>query len=214
MPSATQKAAAESSRIIPWWLDDMSAVASAAIRRDGMLLEANRGFRAVVQGPTVDGSRVGDVFLNPAFDQLAGRSGLVPGDAVYTGILNLGNAQGTTVSLRGSVYDLGDFLLVVAEHDVAGITRAIDRLTLLNEQLVQARRGIGGPQPGRGDSKLTPRELEVLERLVTGRSNKEIAADLGISPRTVEVHRARVMAKMKAKNVVELLQAVAGWPLP
>lgn len=214
MPTAAQKATAESSRIIPWWLDDVSAVASAVIRRDGMLLEANRGFRAAIAGPNDDVVQIRDAFLNPAFDQLAGRSSRAAGDAIYTGILNLGSAQGTTVSLRGSIYDLGASLLVVAEHDVAGITRAIDRLTLLNEQLVQARRGPVGRQRERGDSKLTPRELDVLERLVTGRSNKEIAADLGISPRTVEVHRARVMAKMKAKNVIELLQTVSGWPLP
>ncbi len=213
MPAATQKAAAESSSVIPWWLDGMSAVACAVIRRDGTLLEANRGFHTAVAGPH-DDPQVRDAFLNPAFDQLAGRSSRVPGDAIYTGILNLGSADGTTVSLRGSVFDFGGCLLVVAEHDVAGITRAIDRLTLLNEQLVQARRGAVVRQVERGDSKLTPREMDVLERLVTGGSNKQIAGDLGISPRTVEVHRARVMAKMKVKNVVELLQAVAGWPLP
>ncbi len=213
MPAATQKAAAESSSVIPWWLDGMSAVACAVIRRDGMLLEANRGFHTAIAGPH-DDPQVRDAFLSPTFDQFAGRSSRMSGGAIFTGILNLGSADGTTVSLRGSVYDLGDCLLVVAEHDVAGITRAIDRLTLLNDQLAQTRRGSVGRQLERSHSKLTPREMDVLERLVTGRSNKEIAGDLGISPRTVEVHRARVMAKMKAKNVVELLQTVSGWPLP
>ena len=53
---------------------------------------------------------------------------------------------------------------------------------------------------------LTSREYEVLEQLVAGKSNKEIAALLGISPRTVEFHRAHVMEKMAAKGLPELVR--------
>ncbi|MDJ0390519.1 response regulator FixJ [Roseomonas sp. E05] len=55
-------------------------------------------------------------------------------------------------------------------------------------------------------ASLTPREHQVLERLVAGHPNKTIAYDLGASPRTVEVHRARVMEKMGARNLSELVR--------
>lgn len=53
--------------------------------------------------------------------------------------------------------------------------------------------------------KLTEREHEVFTWLVQGKSNKEIALILNISPRTVEVHRANIMVKLDAENLVDLL---------
>lgn len=54
---------------------------------------------------------------------------------------------------------------------------------------------------------LTPREREVMELLVVGHPNKVIAHRLDISPRTVEIHRAHVMEKMKAKSLPELVRS-------
>jgi FixJ family two-component response regulator len=51
---------------------------------------------------------------------------------------------------------------------------------------------------------LTPREREVLEHVVAGKLNKQIAGDLGITEATVKMHRARVMAKMKVQSVAKL----------
>jgi FixJ family two-component response regulator len=60
--------------------------------------------------------------------------------------------------------------------------------------------------PGR--EPLTAREQDVLRGLVEGASNKEIALQLGISPRTIEVHRARIMEKLGAKNAADLIRLV------
>ena len=52
--------------------------------------------------------------------------------------------------------------------------------------------------------RLTPREREVLEHVATGKLNKQVAGDLGITEATVKMHRARVIAKMKVQSVAEL----------
>jgi RNA polymerase sigma factor (sigma-70 family) len=56
--------------------------------------------------------------------------------------------------------------------------------------------------------RLTPREREILELIMAGRLNKQIARELGISEKTVKVHRGRVMAKMHARRVAQLVQSV------
>ncbi len=53
---------------------------------------------------------------------------------------------------------------------------------------------------------LTPRERNVLDQLVIGRSNKVAAYELGISPRTIEIHRAHIMDKMNARSLSDLVR--------
>jgi two-component system, LuxR family, response regulator FixJ len=59
-----------------------------------------------------------------------------------------------------------------------------------------------------GSERLTRREHEVLAQITGGCSNKEAGRHLGISPRTIEVHRARIMEKLGAKNAADLVRIV------
>lgn len=66
-----------------------------------------------------------------------------------------------------------------------------------------------------GIASLTPREKQVLEQVVSGRQSKVVAFDLGISVRTVENHRARIMTKMNAESVSHLVRmALAAGVVP
>ena len=58
--------------------------------------------------------------------------------------------------------------------------------------------------------RLTRREREILKLLTAGHSNREIATQLGISPRTVEVHKARIMDKLECHSLAELIRVNIG----
>ena len=59
-----------------------------------------------------------------------------------------------------------------------------------------------------GHELLTARERDVLSQIASGSSNKQAGRELGISPRTIEVHRARIMEKLGAKNAADLVRIV------
>ena len=61
-----------------------------------------------------------------------------------------------------------------------------------------------------GCERLTPRERDVLREIMTGASSKEVARNFGISPRTIEVHRAQILQKLGARNSVDLTRIVFG----
>ena len=70
----------------------------------------------------------------------------------------------------------------------------------------QARRQIERAEIENRLAALSPRERDVLDGLVAGRANKQIAFDLGISPRTVEIYRANLMNKMQAGSLSDLVR--------
>lgn len=60
-----------------------------------------------------------------------------------------------------------------------------------------------------GLERLTPRELEVLKRAISGETAGESAGNLGISVRTVELHRQQVLAKLRVKNLTQAVRMIA-----
>ena len=87
-------------------------------------------------------------------------------------------------------------------------------LNLVERMLDHAREAFAGHQQAASRdallAKLTSREAQVLERIVAGRLNKQIADDLGISIKTVEAHRANIMEKLNANTVADLLKIALG----
>lgn len=127
-----------------------------------------------------------------------------------------------TLQERGSALSL---VIITAHGDVPSAraafrARAVDFLEkpFEREQLLaaieaafageeqRASRGQRQLQAAEKLASLTQREREVLEHAARGMHAKEIGAALGISPRTVEVHKARVMAKLGVRNVAELVR--------
>jgi FixJ family two-component response regulator len=95
-----------------------------------------------------------------------------------------------------------DFLTkpVSEENLLAAIERAIDRDRLMRQSRAELQ-AIGDRL-----NRLTPREREVLQHVVTGQLNKQIAADLGTVEKTVKVHRSRVMEKMGVRSLADLVR--------
>jgi FixJ family two-component response regulator len=86
----------------------------------------------------------------------------------------------------------------------------------VRDLIATARKSSQDSLPGFADFPgrhlLTGREREVLKEVANGASNKEAGRRLGISPRTVEVHRARIMTKVGARNAADLMRIVLSQP--
>jgi DNA-binding CsgD family transcriptional regulator len=120
-----------------------------------------------------------------------------------------------TYKLSGThACDLAD----VAQFHRFSIILRKGKWELLETPELAARRaatGLDGPtdvSPGAfaGAARLSPRQNETLAEIVKGASSKEAARTLGISPRTVEFHRANIMRKLGAANLAELMAIVLG----
>lgn len=94
--------------------------------------------------------------------------------------------------------------------DDEALLERVERALALDREQAEHARAVAAIEE-RIDS-LTPREREVMEQIVRGKLNKVIAADLGLSIRTVEVHRARVLEKLGARNGSEMVRVVLSTP--
>ncbi len=123
--------------------------------------------------------------------------------------------------LAMATYDLKvssavDVLDVVRAHDFAIARRPGDWQLMETLESKQADTGVRKindvsdaiPTPFPGRELLTDRERAVLAQIVNGASSKEVARDLGVSPRTVDFHRSNILQKLGARNIAELVRVV------
>jgi FixJ family two-component response regulator len=105
-------------------------------------------------------------------------------------------------TVRAMKHGASNFLTKpVDEEDLlAAVRAAIDKHRALRRQQVELS------EIRERLATLTPREREVLDYVVAGKLNKQIAGDLGTVEQTVKVHRARVMQKMRVQSVAELVR--------
>lgn len=132
-------------------------------------------------------------------EQLAARRSQIP-VVFMSGAASVGEAV--------SALKLGSIDFVEKPFAIADMTAAIQRALQADRtrrQTMREQSGLKAKFTG-----LTPREFEVMQLVVQGLANKAIASRLGVSPKTVEVHRAHVMQKTSSDSLAELVKSALG----
>jgi FixJ family two-component response regulator len=178
------------------------------------------GVVLTMEGYRVDGFGDGDSFLaatrraTPAavfLDvHMPGRTGLeilaALGAQTYDAPIFVISGQGDIPMAVQAIKDGAfDFIEKPFDADVI-VERVREAIAAFERRRDKGGGGLGTSFPG--SDLLTPREREVLQQIASGASNKEAGRTLGISPRTIEVHRARIMEKLGAKNAADLVRIV------
>ena len=144
--------------------------------------------------------------------QIAARLGTVPSPPRVLILSMHDNAEYVLESVRAGAH--GYLLKDTAATELRSAIRAVCRGESYFSPPVASRlsAAVRGEHVTRGAplDQLTGREREVLEGIARGRTNKEIAADLGISYRTVETHRESLMKKLQIRTVAELTRFALG----
>jgi len=124
------------------------------------------------------------------------------GQGIFFPVIVMTAHGDVTVSVQAMKGGAIDFIEKPFEKAVliAALEDGFDRL----EQ--SSRRHVRGEEARARLEALTPREMDVMKGLVRGHPNKTIAYDLGISPRTIEIHRANLMTKLDVRSLSEALR--------
>jgi FixJ family two-component response regulator len=110
-----------------------------------------------------------------------------------------GDIRKTVTAMKGGAVDV-----LTKPVDACELLDVIAKAAKLDTQGRQSRDELGAIHEK--IMRLTPREREVMRHVVAGRLNKQIAGELGTVEKTIKVHRGRMMAKMGARNIVELVR--------
>lgn len=151
--------------------------------------------------PNRHGCVIADVRM-PDMDGMTLQEELVKRGSTLPVIVVTGHAD-VPLAVRAMKAGALDFIEKPFDDEIliASVKRALARADSAREQASAAQRASSLV------ATLSARERQVLELLVAGRSNKVIAYELDISPRTVEIHRAHVMEKMEARSLSDLVRS-------
>ncbi len=201
--------------------DPRPAPATVHVVDDDAAIRDSLALLLGLHGYSVRGYASGEAFLNAV-------GGAAPGCALID--LRLPGLSGSAVqeALRERGVDL-PVVVITAYGDVAAtraafkagavdfIEKPIDDAQLLTAVRTALERNAPAgetaiPGNGSGDllGRLTDRERQVLDAVLAGQHNREIGAALGISPRTVEVYKSRMMEKLRVRRVPDLVRLVGG----
>ena len=187
--------------------DDASVLRalSRVLREEGWNVETFESAEAFLarRDPNAEGCLVLDVTM-PGLDGLELQRRLAAAGESLPIVFVTGHGD-IPMSVRAIKAGATDFLTkpVQAQVLVAAVRAAIDHHASVRRALAETA------ELRRRLASLTLREREVLAALAAGRLNKQIAADLGVVEQTVKFHRARIMERMQAKTIAELMH-IAG----
>jgi hypothetical protein len=133
---------AEIENPIPASCKSLRAVVMAVISRNGALKDANRGFIELLPAstPATQFLDIRYLFVHPRFDQIAARRADCGGGIVLEGLMNIGDFRTKVCSLQVTIFECGDDLFLVGEHDVDRLQELNAQLLKLNEQLAEKQR--------------------------------------------------------------------------
>lgn len=184
--------------------DDPSVLKSLGrlLRRAGFAVECFPSGRDFLAHPPAPGPScmILDVRM-PGLDGLELQASLAARGCPPAAVFISGSSD-IPISVRAMKAGAVDFL--TKPYSTDDLLDAVRRAVARNE-VEQARHARSEAIAGRMRT-LSRREAEVLSQVVTGRLNKQIAGELGIAEKTVKVHRARVMRKMQADSVADLVR--------
>lgn len=184
--------------------EDVRSSLQALLEAEGFAAETfeSAGAFLASDAPMRSGCLIADIRM-PDMDGLELQEELVRRRAGLPVIVVTGHGD-VPLAVRAMKAGAIDFL--EKPYDEAVLLTSVQRA--LSEAEQASERAAAALEAETRLASLTERERQVLDLLAAGRPNKVIAYELDISPRTVEIHRARVMEKMRAKSLAELVRMV------